>query len=83
MMLIYKLFVMFYMWSLLSFSGSIQTGVTSDSTKGNEYFRPIRLEFSNEVKIHVIITFSDQQFVDISEGIHAPQVHARRYQLYL
>lgn len=43
----------------------------------------IRLKFSNDVKIHVIVMFSDQQFVDINEGIHASQVHAHRCQLYL
>lgn len=48
-----------------------------------EYFRHIRLEFSNDVKIHFIIMFSDQQFVDINERIHAPQVHAHRCQHYL
>lgn len=45
----------------------------SGSTKGNEYFRHIRLEFANSVKIHVIVTFSGQQFVEINEGIQSFQ----------
>lgn len=52
------------------------TGVISDSTKGSEYFRHIRLEFSNDVKIHVFVMFLDRWFVDINEGIYARCMHA-------
>lgn len=62
MTLIYEFFLMFSLESLFSFSKSMQTGVIL--TK--EYLGLNRLDFLNYVKIHVIIMFSDQQFVDIN-----------------
>lgn len=53
---------------------NMQTGIILT----NEYFKCNRLDFSNYVKNHVIIMFSDQQFVDINKDIHSPQVQAQK-----